>query len=1006
MAGRISSPRLIGRVQELARLGAALERAAVGEPAAVLVAGEAGVGKTRLVQEFTTHAADTRAMVLAGGCVALTEADLPYAPVAQALRTLLRHPDQASVGGLLEEARGELARLLPELDTGQEGEQPAADPGVSQASQGRLFATLLRLLGRLAEQAPVVLVAEDLHWADRSTLALLSYLLRNLQGDRVLVVGTWRSDELPRAHPVRRWLAEQQRTPAVETMELRPLSRAEVAEQLAAILGAGATPALVAEIAARSGGNPFFAEELAAAVAHGSGDKLPTGLRELLMARVLDCSPAAQAILQVAAVAGRPVSEQLLVRVAATSEAELLAGLRELLERQLLVVGPDQERYGFRHALVQEAVYGELLAGERRRLHASLAAALSDLGEAAAADAPVTAAEVAVHWQHAHQFGLALEWSLRAAAEAERAFAFAEAWRHYEQALGLWDRVADAQQRAGMDRVQVLARAAEAAYLIEEHTRALALVELALGRLDVVAEPIRTGVLLGRRGFFLWLLGHREASLQAWQEAARILPVDPPSRERADLLATYSLALAMHPQAQEAKAVSEQALAAARRVGADREIGRALTALGLAEAILGNLEVAIASLRQACQIATRHADAQYVARGYGLLAGALSLAGRLEEAAEVALAGRDPVRQLGFQGHWHDNFLLLNAADAFLELGRWDDAEELLLAMSRFGDSPGSGPLVLAALKIRRGNLPEATTLLDTFIQRWGQTWPQVVTVAQQARLYFELIAELELWQGRPEAAGAAVRDGLTAIAGTDDQAFSGQLLWLGMRAVADRAQRARARHDPNERADAEQEAAALQARVQAMTPNPLALDAPVAVTTVADVALWEAERSRLEGPSSPTRWQAATAAWLPLGRPYPTAYAQWRLAEALLSAGEREQAAEAARAAHQTAVRLEAAPLRAALEALARRARLDLGMGVPNEPGRAGLTPRELEVLRLLLAGKSNRQIAEQLFISGKTASVHVTNILAKLGVHSRLEAAARARELGLDRPADHSRP
>ena len=473
-------------------------------------------------------------------------------------------------------------------------------------------------------------------------------------------------------------------------MELRPLSRVEVAEQLAAILGAGATPALVAEIAACSAGNPFYAEELAAAAAHGSRDKLPTGLRELLMARVLDCSPVAQAILQVAAVAGRPVSEHVLVRVAATSEAELLAGLRELLEHQLLVVGPDQERYGFRRALVQEAVYGELLAGERRRLHASFAAALSDLEEAAAADAPVTAAEVAVHWQQAHQFGLALEWSLRAAAEAERAFALAEAWRHYEQALGLWNRVADAQQRAGMDRVQVLARAAEAAYLIEEHTRALALVELALGQLDVVAEPIRTGVLLGRRGFFLWLLGHREASLQAWQEAARILPVDPPSRERADLLATYSLALAMHPQA-EAKAVSEQALAAARRVGAHREIGRALTSLGLAEAILGNLEVAIASLRQACQIATRHADAQYVARGYGLLAGALSLAGRLEEAAEVALAGRDPVRQLGFQGHWHDNFLLLNAADAFLELGRWDDAEELLLAMSRFGDSPGSG---------------------------------------------------------------------------------------------------------------------------------------------------------------------------------------------------------------------------------------------------------------------------------------------------------------------------
>jgi DNA-binding CsgD family transcriptional regulator len=762
----------------------------------------------------------------------------------------------------------------------------------------------------------------------------------------------------------------------------------------------------VEQVVARSGGNPFFAEELAAAAVHDGSDRLPAGLRELLLARVLDCSSAAQAVLQVAAVAGRQVSEQLLASVAAMPEAELVAGLRELLERQLLVVGPDQERYGFRHALLQEAVYGELLAGERRRLHAGFAAAMSDLGEAAPADEPVTAAEVAVHWQHAHQFGLALAWSLRAAAEAERAYALAEAWHHYERALGLWDRVADAQQRAGMDHAELLARAAEAAHLVLEHRRALALVELALGRLDAVAEPIRTGVLLGRRGFYLWVLGQYEASLRAWQEAARILPTEPPSRERAELLATYSFALATHPQAHEAKAASQQALAAARQVGAEREVGRALTSLGLAEATLGNFEVAIASLRQACQITTLHADTDYVGRAYGLLADALIRAERLEEAAEVALAGRDPVRRLGLQGYWHDNFLLLNAAEAFVELGRWDDAKELLLAVPQFEGGGGAGaPLFLAELHIRRGDFQAATTLLDTVNQRWGKTWPHSVTVTEQARHYFEVVAELALWQGRLEAAGAAIRDGLTAVAGTDGQRFSGRLLWLGVRAAADRAQQARARHDPEELAAAEKEAAALKARVQAMTPNPLDLDAPVAVSTTAVAAVWEAERSRLEGRLDPARWQAAAATWLTLGRPYPTAYAQWRQAEALLGLGRRTEAAEAARAAHQTAVRLRAKPLREALEGLARRARLDLGSGVPHEPGRAGLTPRELEVLGLLVAGQSNRQIAEQLFISGKTASVHVTNILTKLGVHSRLQAAARARELGLDHPADSGR-
>jgi DNA-binding CsgD family transcriptional regulator len=1005
MAGRISSPTLVGRVEELARLGAALEQAQVSGPAAVLVAGEAGVGKTRLVQEFTTQAAATGAMVLTGGCVALTEADLPYVPVVQGLRTLLRRSQEGSVGALLVEVRAELARLLPELGK-EAAEQPSAGWDLGPTSQARLFAMLLRLLGGLAEQAPVVLVVEDLHWADRSTLELLSYLLRSLQGDRLLMVGTYRNDELPRAHPVRRWLTEQQRTPHVETMELRPLSQSEMGEQLAAILGGGATSVLVEEIWGRSAGNPFFAEELAAAAVHGTIDKLPAGLRELLVARVLDCAPVAQAVLQVAAVAGRRVNEQLLATVAALSEAELMAGLRELLERQLLVLDPDQESYGFRHALVQEAVYAELLPGERRRLHAGLAAALRDLGKTGGSKEPITAAEIAVHWQHAHQAALALEWSLRAAAEAERAYAFAEAWHHYERALGLWDRVMDPQQRAGMDHVQVLAQAAEAAYLIEDHKRALALVELALGHVDTVAEPIRAGMLLERRGFYLWLLGQGEASLQAWQKAARILPADPPSRERAELLATYSLALAMHPQAQQAKAVSEQALAVARRVGAEREIGRALTSLGLAEATLGNFDAAIAALRQACQIATRHADAQYVARGYGLLADALIRAGRLEEAAEVALAGRAPVRALGLQGYWHDNFLLLNAADAFLELGRWDDAEELLSAMSHAKDGPGSGPLLMAALRIRRGDFQTATALLETFHERWGQTWPEKVTVTEQARQYFELVAELHLWQGRIELATAAIREGLTAVTDTDSQAFNGQLLWLGVRAAADRAQQARARHDPEELAQAAEEAAALEAKVKAMTPNPLTLDAGVVATATAVAAVWEAERSRLEGRSDPARWQAAAAGWLALGRPYPMAYARWRLAEAFLGNGDREQATAAAQAAYLTAVRLQAKPLREALEALARRARLDLGAGVPHEPGRAGLTPRELEVLGLLVAGKSNRQIAAELFISGKTASVHVTHILTKLGVHSRLEAAARARELGLDRGTHPSRP
>jgi predicted ATPase len=226
MSERVSSQSFVGRAEELGLLAAALGRAGAGAPGIVLIAGEAGVGKTRLVDEFAAQAAAEGARVLAGGCIELGEGALPYAPIVEALRSLARGLDLAVLRSLAGPAHGLLAGLLPELGDGQA-------EAVTGGSQARLFEVLLGLLGRLGEQAPVVLVVEDLHWADRSTRDLLAFLVRNLHAERVLLVATYRSDELHRRHPMRPFLAELARGGRAQRVDLAPFGREELAALLA-----------------------------------------------------------------------------------------------------------------------------------------------------------------------------------------------------------------------------------------------------------------------------------------------------------------------------------------------------------------------------------------------------------------------------------------------------------------------------------------------------------------------------------------------------------------------------------------------------------------------------------------------------------------------------------------------------------------------------------------------------------------------------------------------------
>jgi len=346
-----------------------------------------------------------------------------------------------------------------------------------------------------------------------------------------------------------------------------------------------------------------------------------------------------------------------------------------------------------------------------------------------------------------------------------------------------------------------------------------------------------------------------------------------------------------------------------------------------------------------------------------------------------------------------------NAAGVLFELGRWEDATRLVETAAQRGPTGITEMAVLAPsaeLAIAQGNFARAQELLD----RAAILCRNVLTPLYHRKL-LEPRAELAIWQGRLEDAIAAVSEGLRLFAQSDERSFAGRLFMLGLRAQADRAELARARQAAADAAAAQQQGCALLEEAGRLAANPLDPTASILPEGPAVAALCEAEKSRLDGRCDPDLWAAAAARWDELGRPYPAAYARWRQAEACLTTkGTRSEAGPVLRHAHEVATQLGAQPLRHELERLARRAGIDLETPSiqaeqrpqpPSVVDELGLSPRELEVLQHLAAGRSNHQIGQALFISRSTASVHVSHILCKLGVCSRVEAAGLAYRLGL---------
>jgi DNA-binding CsgD family transcriptional regulator len=1004
MGRRGASPVLVGRAAEMAALEAALETVRQGEPAAVLIGGEAGMGKTRLISEFTATASGTGVRVLTGACLELGADGLPYSPFTAMLRDLVREAEPSEIASLLPgggRAARELARLLPELAADRAPAGPAevsaaavdgaaVSPGVMTAGEARahLFEGFLTLLERLAGQRPLVLIIEDVHWADRSSRDLLAFLIGYQRAvGNLLIIVTFRSDELHRTHPLRPLLAELARIDWVDRTELPPLTRGQAEEFAAVVLGRPPDQGVADTIYERAQGNPLFTEELLACA--GQCDAVPDTLADLLLQAVRRLPEDTQEVLRIASAGSGVTSDALLAQVTGLDGGKLAAAIRPAVAANVLVTSGDG--YSFRHALIQESVHADLLPGEHATVHTQFARAIdADPSLVSPGRADI---EKAHHWYSAHNTTGALAASWRASVQASNAVAHAERLMLLDRVLELWDQVPDAATRIEADHVRVLEEAAAAARDTVDPQRGMAFAELALTELDETRKPVRVALLLKQRFSFRKDLGLSldEADLD---RALALVPETVSPAARTQLLLAVSHC---NNDVDELKhrLWAAEALRLAREAGNRDAEAHALANMAILEAGPGQLATSDSKpftlLTQAREIArgasAYHPTVKVVILETHLLCGA----GEFERAADAARQGIADAERRGL-ARTSGAFLAINLAEPLWHLGRWDEAVEVARRALDLAPTPRTRVglwLVDAAIVLARGDLVTAARRVAasrTVLAAGGYDEQHHLPLAT-VEIDVALAAE-------GPAAAVAVAD--EALQRFDVSSASPRYAWPLLVSAVTAACQA-----PG------QEAAALLDRLRTLAEK---LDAFGPVQRAWQLS-FAALDSRAESDMRPVldsggvlaagasgkcdrlaAADAAIAAWESAGQPYELARALTHAARIALAGRAEREAAVRLRRAAPIAQRLGADPLAAQIADLSRRA-----AGTNGDADDPGLTTRELEVLRLVAAGQSNREIAAALVISPKTASVHVSNILAKLGAASRTEAAVKAHSLGL---------
>ncbi len=1003
---------LVGRRHEVSALTGALERAAVGKPTALLMSGDAGVGKSRLVAEAVERAAAAGFTVLVGRCLDTAESALPYLPFTEIVGALAATRPElvAEHVALRHLLPGGLARVAA---TGEQRD----------LGQLQVFDAVLSVLDDLTATTPALLVVEDMHWSDRSSRDLLFFLLSRLTGQRLVVLATYRSDDLHRRHPLRPLLSELVRLPQVERLDLGPLgSKASLALVRLLADGSLAEPKL-RRIARRSEGNAFFAEELVSA----SSDGLPHGLVEVLVARLEGLPATTQRVLRIASVAGRRVSHRRLAAVSGLPDDDLEQALREAVAHHVLVAADIEpgvfdadEGYHFRHALLREAIYHELLPGERSRVHAQYAELLAlpgGTGPRGVAE-PGRAAELAHHAMAGHDLRLALAASVQAAQEADDREAPAEVLLHAERAIELWCAVPDAEAVAGVDECSVTRWAAWGASSTGDPDRGIALGRRALELAEERGDPALTARIGQRYALrLLDLSGREQEALATARRALELLEREPPSSELAWIHTTLARVLTRIDHFPEAVSEAETALAVARHLPADPDgdldaaKADALVSLAVCAEYGGDPERARQLLAEAKPLARQSNNLAVELRAYYSLGISLLDEGRLAEAGAEFAAGEERAAATGTT--WSAYGLNLRVAHVIARFmrGEWDAAEAAAEIAGESVSAVVATRLATAGLltAVGRGRFAAAGRRLEELSDS-AQVDEQVILLMGQTG------AEAALWQGRPDEAARRARE---AIAGLNLGSFSelvphlGRIL-LGALGAAAHVEMAEAGLQPVAEATA---AAREMVRIAEQAAE---RGLPRAGTLGPEGTAWlrraRAELTRLTGPPDPAAWREVADAFgyetggtgpcsgpAPVG--YRQAYALLRHAEAVLARGGAHGPVEPdLRAAYATATAFGAAPLAGALRELAQRAgvRLEPAARATEPAGPDPLTPRERSVLALVAEGRTNRQVGAELFISEKTVSVHLSRVMGKLGASSRTEAVSVAYARGLLAPAD----
>jgi DNA-binding CsgD family transcriptional regulator/tetratricopeptide (TPR) repeat protein len=946
---------LIGRTDALAQIGDAARH--TPGPNVVVVTGEAGIGKSRLLSHVIEERRRDGWRVLSGGCVEVSGEPIPYAPVAAALRTLRREIDDQD--------------LVDDIDTmlGSGAGRPR--------DLAELFEHALSIVQRVLDRGPLVFALEDLHWADVGTLDMISFLLRNLDGNALLLL-TYRDEEWHRSPALNRLIEQLLRSRQVTRVELARLTRDELAELSTAVIGSVGSDVDLDRLYERSQGNPFIAEELLVA---GSDVDVPTALHDILLARASQIDPDAEHLVRVTAMLGRPVGHDLLAAASRLDDDRLATAVRQAVGSGLLVVDADREEYAFRHVLTQDAVRQRLLPAERRRLHGAIASALATDPEVQ--QSASRAAEWAAHVLASGDRAAALPALLHAGRLSAGVYSYGTAWRQFQRVVALLD--AGDGDADGADPRSVLVEAAEAARWSGELTTA---VELAERASLACTEDHERAAIAEREGRYLVDAGRFADAEAAFARAAELAAdVDDPALHARVAVSSARLLLLTGRYHQAIKQASA-ALELAAVADVPGEQGRAHTALGMSQVLLGEVEQGLQHVRDGHELVHAHCDLDDRRRADSNLSYALLIAGRTHEACEVGVAGLQMMRRYGLAAAG-GGALTSNTIVLLRMCGRWLEAEQLSDEAEAQGLPEGMAlriALSRTELEIARGQLERARVHLDKAHQLAGeQGSTEVVADLHLAE------ASIALGSDNLPAAVTAVDSALDLLS-DETPRLTVRTCLLALRIEGELADRSRgARIDPAavERID---RLYALLASTRDSNPSP---------EISAYAATGEGEYSRASRRPDPACWAAAAEQWTSLERPRGVAYCLFRQGEAELLLRRQAAAKSLLGRAHRIALELGADPILDAIELLAERARVPLNdvlaRGIEPSGNRPQLTPRELQVLGELRAGRSNREIADTLYLSHRTVGVHVSNVLAKLNVRTRTEAVTAATELNL---------